>query len=126
MPQDQRASLGFANMNIGDNFVCGSTVEDYTSKFRLHINELDLSTYLQFTPGLDEICNSQNKTTQSRYDELYELLDFLKAPEQHADICLHLQEPEQVSMTLSKEVPIMLGYSSWLSPTPDQNRSVVV
>jgi type VI secretion system ImpH/TssG family protein len=117
---DQRSQLGAMNMCLGDTFICGKTVNDRNSKFRLHLSELAESTFKHFLPI------QPSSTRVSGYKELIELLDFLKSPEQLADVCLHLKQEQKLPMKLTQGSPIMLGYTSWLEPTQTQSCQVVI
>lgn len=118
--EDQLNRLGKANIVLGDSFVCGAKVQDRNSKFRLHLSELDVATFNTFLPIQTSI------SYKSKYPELRALLDFLKSPEQLADICLSLDRHHQLPMKLSQDAPAVLGYSCWLNPSQTQSRHVVI
>lgn len=118
--EDQLNCLGKMNINLGESFVCGRTVPDRSSKFRLHIDELDEKTFYELLPPVD------GSSVTNRHAELKALLDFIKSPEQLADICLHLSHQSEQQMKLERGSPTMLGYSSWLNPSHTQPRHVVI
>lgn len=120
VPQIQLNSLGLANAELGSTFICGTTVMDKNSKFRLHLKGLDRERFRQFLPAFDET------NGESRYPELVELLNFLKPAELVADISLKPADNTNMGMKLSAQQPACLGYTSWLDPSITQDCHVIV
>lgn len=122
IPSDQLSKLGRQSATMGYDLVLGKSVFDVESKFRLHIKNLLLGEFQRFLPRN----HHEHIGTVSHYDELSALLDFLRSPEMRADICLHVNPKEPVGMKLTQTHSTKLGQSSWLKPTHNSPREVVV
>ncbi|MBZ9613416.1 type VI secretion system baseplate subunit TssG [Rheinheimera maricola] len=121
IPLDQVSYLGFANNGLGESFLCGQRIGDCQGKFRVHLFGLDDDTYFRFIPEkIGQLVDSHY------YFELKALLEFLKSPEQIADVGLHLDNKSRLQFNLDPVSPTILGYSSWLNPSDTQSRHVVI
>ncbi|WP_395344302.1 type VI secretion system baseplate subunit TssG [Ningiella sp. W23] len=123
--EQQRSLVGSQSFTLGSDIVCGGKVSDRMSKFRLHLLDLSIEQFNELLPLKDK---RRDKATGafSRYQELKSLLIFVKAPEQLADVCLHLHEKQKLSFNLNTKTPTSLGFSGWLNPPSKMPRSVVI
>ncbi|MEB0079617.1 type VI secretion system baseplate subunit TssG [Pseudomonas sp. CCI3.2] len=99
---EQRNRLGMANSRLGEDLVLGEYVRDRSSKFRVHIRELDWQHFHDFLPngyGYQPLCALVRFT-------LRDPLDY--------DIRLVLRHEEIHELRLNEQNPCRLGWTSWL------------
>lgn len=116
----QLNSLGRVNNKLGESFLCGCSVPDRSSKFRIHLMDLTIEDFLSFLPL------SNGADTERKYNELIAIIDFLKSPEQLSDIALHIRPGQPLQMRLQSGQPAILGFTSWLNPSESQSCHVVI
>jgi type VI secretion system protein ImpH len=100
--EEQRNGLGLANTVLGESLVLGVSVRDRSSKFRIHIRELDWRRFHEFLPigfGYQPLCALVRFT-------LRDPLDY--------DIQLVLRRDEIRELRIGEQNACRLGWTSWL------------
>ncbi|MDY7562597.1 type VI secretion system baseplate subunit TssG [Pseudomonas sp. 10B1] len=100
--EEQRNRLGMANSRLGEDLVLGEYVRDRSSKFRVHIRELDWQRFLDFLP------------TGVGYQPLCALVRFTLRDPLDYDIRLVLRHEEIRELRLDEHNACRLGWTSWL------------
>lgn len=99
---EQRNRLGLANSRLGEDLVLGEQVRDRSSKFRVHIRELDWQRFHDFLP------------IGSGYQPLCALVRFTLRDPLDYDIRLVLRHEEIHELNLDPENACRLGWTTWL------------
>ncbi|WP_397450597.1 type VI secretion system baseplate subunit TssG [Pseudomonas sp. NA-150] len=100
--QEQRNRLGAANSRLGEDLVLGHQVRDRSSKFRIHIRELDWQRFHDFLP------------IGTGYQPLCALVRFTLRDPLDYDIRLVLRHEEIHELRLDVQNACRLGWTSWL------------
>lgn len=102
VPADQKTRLGQSNATLGSNFVVGDSAKDIQGKIRIVIRNLTFKRFQDFLPrGKD-------------FKILRGLVEFMLRDQIGYDLKLGLLPHESYPMTLSKDFPGRLGWSSFL------------
>lgn len=101
--EEQKNQLGTKNIILGESFVSGDKIESYSNKFRININNLELSTFYQFLPNT------------SNYEHLRELVRFLLKDPLPYDISLSLHPNTQSTFILGAENSSFLGWTTLIN-----------
>ena len=99
---EQRNRLGTANSCLSEDLVLGEYVRDRSSKFRVHIRELDWQRFHDFLP------------TGTGYQPLCALVRFTLRDPLDYDIRLVLRLEEIQELCLDEQNACRLGWTSWL------------
>ncbi|OOF70625.1 type VI secretion system baseplate subunit TssG [Rodentibacter caecimuris] len=99
---EQKSKLGVGNVNLGHDLVAGDKVESFSNKFKINLNNLNITQFYQFLP------NSEN------YDVLKELLRFLLRDPLPYDISLGLRPETQSAFILGEQNSSLLGWTTIL------------
>jgi type VI secretion system protein ImpH len=99
---EQRNCLGLANSRLGEDLVLGEQVRDRSSKFRVHIRELDWQRFHDFLP------------IGSGYQPLCALVRFTLRDPLDYDIRLVLRPEEIHELNLEPDNACRLGWTTWL------------
>lgn len=100
--EEQRNCLGLANSRLGEDLVLGEQVRDRSSKFRVHIRELDWQRFHDFLP------------IGSGYQPLCALVRFTLRDPLDYDIRLALRHEEIHELNLDPNNACRLGWTTWL------------
>ncbi|MDB5993523.1 MAG: type secretion protein [Pseudomonas sp.] len=100
--EEQRNRLGLANSRLGEDLVLGEQVRDRSSKFRVHIRELDWQRFHDFLP------------IGSGYQPLCALVRFTLRDPLEYDIRLALRHEEIHELNLDPNNACRLGWTTWL------------
>lgn len=99
---EQLNRLGTANSRLSEDLVLGESVRDRSSKFRVHIRELDWQRFHDFLP------------TGIGYQPLCALVRFTLRDPLDYDIRLVLRHEEIQELRLDEQNACTLGWTSWL------------
>lgn len=111
---EQRAQLGIAQTVLARNMTIGASVKDRAGKFRLWIGALDIERFCDFLPSGKE------------YVELVSLTRYLLQDPLAFDVGLELKEKQVPALTLDKNAPAKLGWTTWLGSPDAGNKQVIV
>lgn len=102
IPADQLTQIGHSNSELGCNMVVGQYSPDVQSKIRIVIRNLDFKRFQDFLPhGKD-------------FKSLRGLVEFMFRDQLGYDLKLGLKPKEAHPLTLEKNSPSRLGWSSFL------------
>ncbi|WP_281545464.1 type VI secretion system baseplate subunit TssG [Grimontia sp. SpTr1] len=101
IPQEQKMSLGMANVALGMETVIGDKVADRSGKFVICINGLTQARFRDFLPSGKE------------YMPLLTLVEFVLREQMAFDLELGLKPDQAPPMRLSAQNPASLGWSSF-------------
>lgn len=99
---EQQNRLGERNSTLSVDCVVGSAVRDRSSKFRIHIRNLDWQEFYALLP------------IGSKYQALNELVRFTLRDPLDYDIKLELKPEEKRALALDKNNECRLGWTTWL------------
>jgi len=102
IPADQKSALGQANVRLGDNFVIGENAADIQGKIRICIGNLTFKRFQDFLPQARD------------FKTLRALIEFMLRDQLSYDLRLGLRPGEAYPITLAKDCPGRLGWSSFL------------
>ena len=106
---------GGSNQSLGDSFVLGERVMDWTGQFRLSLGPLDQGSFLKLQPGEPE------------FAELVFLVKLFVRNQLDFDLELILENQEVQPMRLSAREPThALGRNSWVAQPLDHTVSTLI
>ncbi|MBV7298319.1 type VI secretion system baseplate subunit TssG [Enterovibrio paralichthyis] len=101
IPEEQKMTLGKANVALGVDSVIGESVQDRCGKFVICIGSLSQERFKDFLPSGQE------------YQPLITLVEFVLREQMAFDLELSPQKNELPSMRLSRVSPASLGWTSF-------------
>jgi len=115
IPLQQKSALGRANVRLGDNFVLGDNARDIQGKIRICIGALTFKRLQDFLPH------------EQDFKTLRGLVEFMLRDQISYDLKLGLRAGEAYPITLAKDCPGRLGWSSFLGGTSNPRpRDVII
>jgi len=114
VPPMQKISLGQANARLGQSFVLGDRVQDIQGKIRICLRELDFKRFQDFLPQAQD------------FKTLRGLVEFMLRDQISYDLKLGLRPGEAHPITLAKDCPGRLGWSSFLGGERNPRRRDVI
>ena len=113
IPHQQHNRIGLANSVLGENFIIGTHIPDYSGKFILTISELSREKMEQFLP------------TGSLHHALHNFVSFILRDQFAWDLQLVLAQNQLSSMTLGSDTGCYLGWTTFLQEPPS-NPSIML
>lgn len=111
--EPQRVRLGQANGTLGADATCGVRLRDISGMFRVHLGPIGFETFRKHLPDGEH------------HAPLRALVRFLLKDPLAFDLQLSLKEEEVPRLTLDRDGPCRLGWSSWLGGHRDIDLGVV-
>ncbi len=109
---EQRARLGQANCRLAGDFSLGQRVQDITGKFLVHLRDLTLVQFLEFSPG------------GPQYGALRALITLMLRTPLQFDISINLGQEAVSPMTLAADCRQELGKNIWLGQPGLRDRNL--
>ncbi len=103
---EQQNQLGRACVNLGSNMVIGASVQDYSGKFLLKINKLNLKQFLAFLPN------------GAHFTPLVTFVSFILRDQLAWDLQLGFCQQDVGGLRLGAGQEMRLGWSSFLGQPP--------
>ncbi|AZQ10877.1 type VI secretion system baseplate subunit TssG [Shewanella khirikhana] len=114
IPDDQRSTLGRANVQLGRTSLLGQKTPDVSGKFVLCINELTQERFRDLLPSGRE------------FTSLCRLIEMVLREQMAFDLELTLRDDEDPMLTLDGNTASQLGWSSFLGqPNSGQKRVLI-
>jgi len=105
IPANQRNALGRSNVRLGDSFVLGNNADDIQGKIRICIRHLTFKRFQDFLPQARD------------FKTLRGLVEFMLRDQISYDLKLGLRAGEAYPISLAKDCPGRLGWSTFLGGT---------
>ncbi len=102
LSEEDRTSLGMANIQLGIDTVCGIQARDCQTKFRLHLGPMDFRTFQRFLPDGDML------------SPIFALVKYMVGIEYEFDLRIILPRENAPACRLGEKALSRLGWSTWL------------
>lgn len=112
--ESQQCRLGVSQTTLSEDFTLGAKVTDCAGKFRVWIGALDFQRFCDFLPS------------GSEHDELILLIRYLLQDPLDFDLGLILEKESTPKLTLGKNNPCRLGWSSWLGIPEQEDKHIII